>query len=101
MYLSEPTLTGLESFFCGFEVALVLHNVEFEHVGLWRGGSGKLPTFHHWAARKLGTGTGNAAYSHTILKHTNDDEVAALALFWELLDEYRALEAEVDGGGAD
>jgi len=28
---------------------------------------------------------------------TYGDEAAALSLFWELLDEYRALEAQVDG----
>ncbi len=100
MYLGVPTLTGLQHFFTGFDVALAVHNIEVERVGLWREHSRELPSFHAWVTRKLGYGNANWGYSHTILKHTDGDEAAALALFWELLDEYRALEVEVDAASA-
>lgn len=98
MYLGEPSLSKLQAFLTGYEVALGIHKIPHERVGLWRPPSRELPYFHGWVSRKLGFGTsGWLGYSQAILKHTGGDEVAALALFWELLDEYRALEAQVDG----
>lgn len=90
-------LSKLQAFLLGYEVALSIHNIEHDRVGIWRPMSRELPFFHGWVTRKLGFGNSNLGYSQAILKYTNGDEVAALALFWELLDEYRALEAGVDG----
>lgn len=96
MYLEEPSLSKLWQFLDGYESALRDHEIPFERVGIWRETSRELPRFHDWVRHKFRF-TSNFSYHQAILKHTNGDEVAALALFWELLDEYRALEARVDG----
>ena len=97
MYVGEQSLTGLRCFLDGYAMALHDHEIPVEPLGIWRPMSRELPYFHGWVTRRLGFGNAMLGYSQAILKHTNGDEVAALALFWELLDEYRALESEVDG----
>lgn len=97
MYIGQQSLSCLWSFLNGYEAALCQHNIPYERVGIWRPISRELPYFHGWVTRKLGFGYSNLGYHQAILKYTNGDEVAALALFWVLLDEYRALESEVDG----
>lgn len=97
MYFGEQSLTGLRCFLDGYAMALHDHGISVEPVGIWRPMSRELPFFHGWVTFKLGFGHTNLGYSQAILKHTGGDEVAALALFWELLDQYRALEAGVDG----
>lgn len=96
MYLGEPSLSNLWQFLDGYESALFDHAIPFERVGLWRETMRELPRFHDWVRHRFHFAS-NFSYHQAILKHTNGDEVAALSLFWGLLDEYRALESAIDG----
>lgn len=96
MYPGEVSLSHLREFLNGYEAALFDFQVPYERVGVWRQPARGLPDFHTWVRRKLGFNA-NFGYHQSILKHTNGAEVAAWDLFWVLLDEYRALEVEIDG----
>ncbi len=98
MYLGTPSFSGLQHFLAGYSTALVQHDITFEHVGIWRESSRELLRFHDWVCKRLGFGMSSPSrgYPKAILEYSHGDEVAALALFWLLLDEYRALEQSID-----
>ncbi len=87
MYLGAPSLTRLWVFLMGYQIALQDHGISFQEVGPWNF------EFHRHVGRRLDQLPLNGkGYHLLILAHVGGDEAKALALFWELLDEFRAQE---------
>lgn len=97
MFFREPSLSGLDNYLAGYYAVITAHNVEFERVGIWRLHPRSRFEFDVWLVQRIGVGGSNRGFAALILEHQSGDEQAALALFWELLDEYRALESAIDG----
>ena len=94
MYLGEPSLSRLQIFLFGYEMAMGDHGIAYERIGIWRPLSRELPNFHTFVARhfKESSPMTSEGYATRILRHANGNECAALEMFWALLDEYRAQE---------
>ena len=86
MYLGEHTLTGLWHFLQGFHAAAHIYGMS---------AASQLPRdLHDWVAYRLHYYSSTSGWRNTILKEV-PDEPAALARFYELLDEYRARKRRV------
>ena len=84
--LSEASLTYLWVFLMGYEIALGQHQIpKYANSPL------DVNFLRHVSRRTDGKPVGARGYHTMILQHVGGDEVEALALFWQLLDEFRAL----------
>ena len=86
MYLGKPSLLRLWLFLEGYQAALWAHQIVYEKLEIW-----DLKFLLHVSRRTDGKPVGARGYHTMILPHVGGDEAEALALFWQLLDEFRAL----------
>lgn len=86
MYLGTRSLSALSHFLAGYGFALHVHEIPSSH---------HLPgDFHDWVAYRLHFFESTSGYKNMILKRI-PDESAALARFFELLDEYRVRQPRI------
>lgn len=83
MYLGEESLTNLWWLLNGYQWAFQEHGVPYHEVGPldWK--------FHYYVRMHFRLPPNTQSYAHMILEQYGGDEPRALAMFFDLLDEFR------------
>ncbi len=87
MWLGSPSLQRLEAWLQGYRVGAMDASVPVDR------GQPSFGYFHRFVQKKLGFSESTAGWMGMICARVQDDEGPALARFYELFDEFRALGA--------
>lgn len=88
LYLGSASITRLQSFLHGYQIAVEELNSTIE-------GDPPFGYFHDWVAMKFGKYESTSGWCHMLLESTNGDEEEALKLFFVHLDQFKRRKAIV------
>lgn len=85
MYLGDTSITSMNTFLDGYNFACFVNNIDNHDVYplFWY--------FHEWAKEKYNWYESSAGWKNIILKENQNDEIKSLAVFFELIEEFKNL----------
>lgn len=85
LYIGNNNITSMQNFIDGYDFACLVNDIEHNNVYplFWY--------FHEWAMEKYNWGESTAGWKHIILQENNNDEIKALSVFFEEIDEFKKL----------
>lgn len=85
LYIDSNNITSMQNFLNGYDFACLVNEIEYNNVYplFWY--------FHEWVMEKYNWYESTAGWKNIILKNNNDDEIKALEVFFEMINEFKTL----------